>query len=46
MAVKVPNALAPLAIGTFDAEGKFVPSNILTVTPPAEPTGALGPSAR
>lgn len=44
MAVKVPDATAPLAIGTFDATGNFQPSDILSVNAPAKPTGAVGPS--
>lgn len=44
MAVKVPNATAPLAIGTYDATGNFQPSSILSVNAPAKPTGAVGPS--
>ncbi|MER8856014.1 DUF4347 domain-containing protein [Mesorhizobium australicum] len=46
MAVKVPNATAALAIGTFDDSGAFLPSTILTVASPAKPTGAVGPSSR
>lgn len=46
MAVKVPNATASLAIGTFDAAGDFQRSSILGVSASAEPTGALGPSSR
>ncbi|WP_246682684.1 DUF4347 domain-containing protein [Mesorhizobium sp. B3-2-1] len=46
MAVKVPNATAALAIGTFDAGGAFQPSTVLTVASPAKPTGAVGSSSR
>lgn len=46
MAVKVPNATAALAIGTFDDGGAFLPSTILTVAAPAKPAGAMGPSSR
>ena len=46
MAVKVPNAMAPLAIGTFDAAGNFQPASNLSVTAPAKPAGAVGPSGR
>lgn len=46
MAVKVPNATAPLAIGTFDADGNFQASSFLTVKAPVRPIGAVGPQAR
>ena len=46
MAVKVPNAMASLAIGTFDAAGNFQRSSILSVHAPAKPAGAVGPSGR
>lgn len=46
MSVKVPNAMAPLAIGTFDAGGNFQPASNLSVTAPAKPTGAVGASGR
>ncbi|MER9845379.1 DUF4347 domain-containing protein [Mesorhizobium australicum] len=44
MTVKVPNATAPLAIGTYDPTGNFQASDILSVNAPAKPTGAVGPS--
>ncbi|MGY2997359.1 hypothetical protein ACVWWD_006220 [Mesorhizobium sp. URHB0026] len=46
MAVKVPNATARLAIGTYDPSGNFQASDILSVNAPAKPTGAVGPSGR
>jgi hypothetical protein len=44
MAVKVPNATARLAIGTFDAGGKFQACSFLNVGAPARPAGAMGPA--
>lgn len=46
MAVKVPDATAPLAIGTFDAVGNFQRSGVLNVNAPAKPAGSLGSSDR
>ena len=45
MTVKVPDAAAQLAIGTFDDSGAFKPSTVLKVVSPARPTGAVGPSS-
>lgn len=44
MAVKVPDAKASLAIGTFDDGGKFHPADHLKVDAPSDPVGAVGPS--
>jgi hypothetical protein len=46
MRVKVPNGTAPLAIGTFVANGNFEPASFLTIGTLAKPVGAVGPSAR
>ncbi|MBZ9991671.1 DUF4347 domain-containing protein [Mesorhizobium sp. BH1-1-5] len=46
MAVKVPDATASLAIGTFDGAGNFQRSSILSVDAPTKPAGSLGPSGR
>ena len=46
MTVKVPDATAPLAVGTFDANGKFTQASHLSVDVPVKPVEAIGPSGQ